>query len=135
VCVCAYIPLFIIVTHAHHPNPASANETDQGVPSAIATVQQINVYNALQIVGFLLLAIVLFTALMSHNVRRTPTWFGMIAAWMFFAFSHLLLIRQQLGSHPPWGICLIQAGLIHTAPVLYVYLDIVRIGSGLILKS
>jgi len=94
------------------------NSSETGAPNASRTVQEIEVFNVLQIVAFLLHGAILFTALLSSNVRRTPTWFGLIASWMVFTLSNFLIVGQQIGPDPGFWICLTQAGLIYAAPVL-----------------
>lgn len=103
---------------SNSPSTESKSETD--APSASGTIQLIGVFNALTIMGFLSLGAVLLTALLSSNVRRIPTWYSLFATWMVFAFSYFLLVGQQIGPDPGFGICLTQAGLVYAAPVLYI---------------
>jgi len=103
------------------PHRSSAeSQLETVAPNASAAIQLINIFNALQVMGFLVLGAVFFTALLSPDVRRTATWFSMIAPWMISALSYFLIVGQQIGSDPGFGICLTQAGLVYAAPVLYV---------------
>jgi len=106
----------------HPPNVSfmyiRENKSETGAPNAGHTIQQIWVFNAIQIAGFLFNGAILLTVLLSSNVRRTPTWFGLMASWMVFTLSNLLIVGHQIGPDPGFGICLTQAGFVYASPVL-----------------
>ena len=106
-------PLTQLFTH-----PSAENKSETGAPNAGHTIQQIWVFNAIQIAGFLFNGAILLTVLLSSNVRRTPTWFGLMASWMVFTLSNLLIVGHQIGPDPGFGICLTQAGFVYASPVL-----------------
>ncbi|KAJ7890460.1 hypothetical protein B0H14DRAFT_2689372 [Mycena olivaceomarginata] len=45
-------------------------------------------------------------------------WFAFMGSWWLYCVSGLLLVGHQLGPDPPFGICLVQATLIHSVPTL-----------------
>jgi hypothetical protein len=84
------------------------------------TVQwQLDLFNSLYFIGLIFLTIVILPPIFSRNVLRSPLWFAFMGSWMLYCFSFLLLVGQQLGPEPPFGICLFQAALVHAVPALY----------------
>ncbi|KAJ7813651.1 hypothetical protein B0H13DRAFT_2141808 [Mycena leptocephala] len=83
------------------------------------TVQwQLDLFNSLYFIGLIFLTIVILPPIFSRNVLRSPLWFAFMGSWMLYCFSFLLLVGQQLGPEPPFGICLFQAALVHAVPAL-----------------
>ncbi|KDR72760.1 hypothetical protein GALMADRAFT_158926 [Galerina marginata CBS 339.88] len=73
-----------------------------------------------QIVGLVGCTLMLGTALLSRSVHRHSTWFSFVFSWMVSGISYLLLFFSgQLGNqNPPFGLCLAQAALIYSVPIL-----------------
>ncbi|KAK0478841.1 hypothetical protein IW261DRAFT_189821 [Armillaria novae-zelandiae] len=76
-------------------------------------------FDALQVLGIVLLLALLAPALFSPNVKRTATWFGMIVSMIIYCVSYsiLMFIGGQDGPEPSAGVCLFQACLVHSAPI------------------
>ncbi|KAJ7590583.1 hypothetical protein C8J56DRAFT_1024454 [Mycena floridula] len=77
-------------------------------------------YNVLQLLGLVFLAIILFTAILSHNLRRSRSeaWFAFMVSWIIYAGSYVLIIGKQINGGPTAPHCLIQAALVYATPVL-----------------
>ncbi|KAH8831162.1 hypothetical protein DL96DRAFT_811258 [Flagelloscypha sp. PMI_526] len=73
----------------------------------------VSTHNALQIAGFILCVLVLSTAVLSKNVRRSATWFLFISLWMVWCVVYFLLVGQQLGGLPSREVCAIQGVMIN----------------------
>ncbi|KAJ7126937.1 hypothetical protein C8R44DRAFT_108998 [Mycena epipterygia] len=76
------------------------------------------VFNFLQIFGFLTLGIIVLTAWLSPRVHRTSAWYLFMGSWMFFCLSYFIIVGQQVGAEPPFGVCVTQAAMIYAAPPL-----------------
>ncbi|KAJ7285033.1 hypothetical protein C8J57DRAFT_1290202 [Mycena rebaudengoi] len=76
------------------------------------------VFNFLQFFGFLSVAIVVVTAWLSPRIYRTSTWYSFMGSWMFFCLSFFIIVGQQVGAEPDFGVCLTQAALIYSAAPL-----------------
>jgi hypothetical protein len=68
--------------------------------------------------GFLSVAIVVVTAWLSPRIYRTSTWYSFMGSWMFFCLSYFVIVGQQVGAEPDFGVCLTQAALIYSAAPL-----------------
>ncbi|KAG9224960.1 hypothetical protein CCMSSC00406_0001889 [Pleurotus cornucopiae] len=78
----------------------------------------ITVFNTLQMAGLVLLLVVFLTARLAPTVKRSPAWYNIIIAWIISSSSSLLLMGQQTGRMPPFGLCLLQSMLIYAAPAM-----------------
>ncbi|KAJ8509090.1 hypothetical protein ONZ45_g8715 [Pleurotus djamor] len=87
----------------HHPN-----------------VPLIAIFDLTQILGYLLLMAIVLTAWLSKSIRRSPAWYNFLITWMISCVSYLVTLGQQTGSHPHFGICLLQSMLIYAAPAITV---------------
>ncbi|KAJ3808737.1 hypothetical protein F5876DRAFT_67027 [Lentinula aff. lateritia] len=68
--------------------------------------------NTMYIVSFVALAAILSTKMLNKRIKRTITWNFFIASWMLHCVTFFLSIGHQIGSPaPPFGLCLVQAGL------------------------
>ncbi|KAJ3891542.1 hypothetical protein GG344DRAFT_65343 [Lentinula edodes] len=68
--------------------------------------------NTMYIVSFVALAAILSTKLLNKRIKRTITWNFFIASWMLHCVTFFLSMGYQIGnSAPPFGLCLVQAGL------------------------
>ncbi|KAJ8518461.1 hypothetical protein ONZ45_g4441 [Pleurotus djamor] len=77
-------------------------------------------FAAMQLTGFLLIAIVLATASLTKDIKRSFTWISFLSAGMLCCICYLLLFfaGQQTGPAPDHGLCVAQAALIHATPAL-----------------
>jgi len=75
---------------------------------------------AIQIVGLVGCTLMLGTAIFSKSVHRHTTWFSFVFSWVVSGVCYLLLFFSgQLGNQtPPFGLCLAQAALIYSVPIL-----------------
>ncbi|KAF8892258.1 hypothetical protein BD779DRAFT_102547 [Infundibulicybe gibba] len=93
------------------PNPA-------GTPQTWAVI----LFEVLQSLALLLLVLVLLPTLLLKSIVRTRTWISLMSCSIVFCISFLVLPLAGFGAHstqpPPHGLCLFQACLIYTAPVL-----------------
>ncbi|KAJ6489611.1 hypothetical protein C8R47DRAFT_1195989 [Mycena vitilis] len=89
-------------------------------PSSPADVLQVEVtlFNTFSFLGVFSLLLVIGTAYFSSTVHRSGLWFRHMIAWIIYSVSYLLLLGRQVGPTPPFGLCLVQAALIHAAPTL-----------------
>lgn len=78
-------------------------------------------FNVVQIIGLVMLGAVLLTACLVKDVKRSSAWYLFMATWLFYTAAHLLLAGQQIGPNPMFGLCLFQASLIYSTPVLFVF--------------
>ncbi|KAJ7218232.1 hypothetical protein B0H12DRAFT_1153383 [Mycena haematopus] len=74
-------------------------------------------FNILSVLGFILLAIVLFTALLSPAVKRVSTWYSCMLSWMAFCITPFLVIGHQTPVDPPpsFALCAIDSALMYAS--------------------
>ncbi|KAH7873456.1 uncharacterized protein C8R40DRAFT_389430 [Lentinula edodes] len=73
--------------------------------------------NTMYIVSFVALAAILSTKLLNKRIKRTITWNFFIASWMLHCVTFFLSMGYQIGnSAPPFGLCLVQAGMLYATP-------------------
>jgi len=73
-------------------------------------------FNILSALGFIMLAVVFFTALLSSNVKRVSTWYLYMLAWMAFCISPFLVIGHQTPLHPPSFVpCVLDSALMYAS--------------------
>ncbi|KAJ7759248.1 hypothetical protein B0H16DRAFT_633590 [Mycena metata] len=77
---------------------------------------ELALFNSLYFVGLILLVVVILPPLFARNLRRSKLWFAFMGSWMLYCVAFLLLIEYQLGPEPPFGLCMLQASLIHAVP-------------------
>ncbi|PBK71601.1 hypothetical protein ARMSODRAFT_1083042 [Armillaria solidipes] len=80
-------------------------------------------FDTLQMSGLVLLLTLLAPALFSPNVKRTATWFGIIISVIIYCVSYsiLMFIGGQDDPEPSPGVCLFQACLVYSTPILSVF--------------
>ncbi|KAJ7043689.1 hypothetical protein C8F04DRAFT_1072970 [Mycena alexandri] len=76
------------------------------------------VFNTFSFLGVFSLTLVAATAHFAPSVHRSGLWFRHIIAWIVYSVSFLLLVGRQSGPAPPFGLCMVQAALIHASPTL-----------------
>ncbi|THU87656.1 hypothetical protein K435DRAFT_969801 [Dendrothele bispora CBS 962.96] len=78
---------------------------------------RLDIFLALQVVGFIGSVAVLFTALFS-SVSRQATWYNFFISWMVFCISYLLLFfaGKSHSREPPFALCLVQSSMTYAAP-------------------
>lgn len=84
------------------------------------STQLVFVYNALLITGLVLQLPVVLTAWLSPRIQRSSTWFPFLGSWIVSSLVYLLLVGQQTGPPPFFGLCVTQAALVYAVPVLCV---------------
>lgn len=84
------------------------------VANALAA-QYILIFDLLEGSMFIMLAVMLATALFSKNVRRGRTWYSFIASTMLGSLSYILLVGRQGSPNPPFSMCLMQAAAIYAS--------------------
>ncbi|KAJ7589896.1 hypothetical protein C8J56DRAFT_1048058 [Mycena floridula] len=75
-------------------------------------------FDVLQAIGLVAAYVVLMTPLLAANIKRSATWMIFMGELVVLCASYLLLLGQQTGKAPYFGICLTQAALIFSAPVM-----------------
>ena len=70
-------------------------------------------FDALVILGLVLLVVTFLTAWLSPSVKRTPTWYSFIFAGILAAVSKTLLFGHQGGPAPNTSLCFVQAILVY----------------------
>ncbi|KAF9047040.1 hypothetical protein BDZ89DRAFT_1127106 [Hymenopellis radicata] len=78
----------------------------------------IPVFDSLLVAGFLLLLATLIVAALSQQVRRSKTWFSFLGAALVWSLTYLVLLGQQFGRAPSYGLCVFQTCLIYAVPPL-----------------
>lgn len=78
------------------------------------------VFNVLQASGFFILAITFATGWLSSRVKRTLTWYTLLAVGVLYSVVQLLLLGQQEGPPPNRAICIIQGILIYPMTAMWV---------------
>ncbi|KAF5373059.1 hypothetical protein D9758_001748 [Tetrapyrgos nigripes] len=78
----------------------------------------IYIFNAIFILGFLSLSAIVTVAWLSPSIQRSKTWYSFMMSWIMYDVVNLLLLGQQTGGEPSHGLCLAQASLRYTVPVL-----------------
>ncbi|KAF9060334.1 hypothetical protein BDP27DRAFT_1339819 [Rhodocollybia butyracea] len=73
-------------------------------------------YNGLQIFGFLSVTGITLLATFSRRIQRSLTWYNFMLGWVVWCISFSLLIGQQTGGCPAFGLCLFQAALVYAGP-------------------
>ncbi len=97
---------------------AAVQESDS---SFLASSFYVTLFDILQGLLFLLLALVFMTAIFSSTVNRSKTWFMFMASIIEWCASYLIIIGQQTGKGPPAGLCVFQAAVIYSSNPLYVH--------------
>ncbi|KAF8968130.1 hypothetical protein BDZ97DRAFT_1916349 [Flammula alnicola] len=110
----------------------SPNISSQGLCRAddVAThpnVHFIIIFDILHIIGPVPLLAILLTAWRSSEVTRTSTQVMSLSSWIIFSVANLVILGQQTGPPPATSICLVQAMLIYSSPVLVLHLTDVSI--------
>jgi len=74
-------------------------------------------FNILSALGFMLIAVVFLTALLSPNVRRVSTWYSYMLAWMAFCVTPFLVIGHQTQFDPPpsFAPCVLDSALMYAS--------------------
>jgi hypothetical protein len=81
-------------------------------------IQFIIAFDVLYFIGLFSLLFIIATALLSPSIQRSSTWYMFIWSWIITCISSLILVGQQTGPAPSTAVCLFQAMLIYTTPVL-----------------
>ncbi|KAJ7829833.1 hypothetical protein B0H13DRAFT_2434807 [Mycena leptocephala] len=89
-------------------------------PSLHAWVMAFNILSGL---GFILLAVVFFTALLSSRVKRVSTWYCYMMAWMAFCITPFPVIGHQTHADPPpsFAPCVVNSALMYASRPLQVH--------------
>ncbi|KAK0201058.1 hypothetical protein DFS33DRAFT_1101328 [Desarmillaria ectypa] len=79
-------------------------------------------FDALLFLAVLLCMAVLAPPLLSTKIKRKKTWFGMMVSGILYGISYLMLmfIGKQDIPEPSSAVCLFQACLVHSTPILAV---------------
>jgi len=90
---------------------------DQVVSDSSSLQAWVMAFNILSALGFILLAVVFFTALLSPNVKRVSTWYSYMLAWMAFCITPFLVIGHQTHFDPPpsFAPCVIDSALMYAS--------------------
>ncbi|KAJ7683341.1 hypothetical protein B0H17DRAFT_1137830 [Mycena rosella] len=77
----------------------------------------VTTFNALSLVGLVLLAIVFLTAVLSPSVKRVSTWYTYMLAWMVFSVTPFLVVGHQTSLDPPPAFtpCLVDSALMYAS--------------------
>jgi hypothetical protein len=80
-------------------------------------------FNILSGLGFILLAVVFFTALLSSRVKRVSTWYCYIMAWMAFYITPFPVTGHQTHADPPpsFAPCVVNSALMYASRPLQVH--------------
>ncbi|KAI0671312.1 hypothetical protein C8Q78DRAFT_763833 [Trametes maxima] len=93
----------------------------QATPTRDQEHAELKVFLAFQFTGAIGLLAVLITALFAPKVYRHFTWLNFCITWLIYCISYTMLAfsGQQTRPEPPaYPLCLTQASLVYSAPVL-----------------
>jgi len=90
---------------------------DPVTPQDVSLQAGVMAFNILSAIGFVLLAAVFLTALLSSSVRRVSTWYSYMLAWMAFCVTPFLVIGHQTHSDSPpsFAPCLLDSALMYAS--------------------
>ncbi|KAJ7216817.1 hypothetical protein C8J57DRAFT_277946 [Mycena rebaudengoi] len=90
---------------------------DQAVSDSPSLRAWVMTFNILSGLGFILLAVVFFTALLSSRVKRVSTWYCYMVAWMAFCITPFLVIGHQTHADPPpsFAPCVVDSALMYAS--------------------
>jgi len=90
---------------------------DQVVSNSSSLQAWVMAFNILSALGFILLAVVFLTALISPNVKRVSTWYSYMLAWMAFCITPFLVIGHQTPFDPPpsFAPCVVDSALMYAS--------------------
>ncbi|KAJ7333401.1 hypothetical protein DFH08DRAFT_881155 [Mycena albidolilacea] len=99
------------------PEPLSQARRDQAVSDSPSLPVWIMVFDILSALGFISVALVFLTVLLSPNVKRISTWYLYMLAWWSFTLSPFLVIGHQTHFDPPpsFALCLVDSALIYAS--------------------
>lgn len=80
------------------------------------------IFNTLLFLGGFLNATILVVAFWSRHVHRRTGWYNVLVSWVIYSISYLLIFGYQNGPEPSFGVCIAQAALIYSCPVLWVHI-------------
>jgi hypothetical protein len=74
-------------------------------------------FNILSDLGFILLAVVFFTALLSSRVKRVSTWYCYMVSWMAFCITPFFVIGHQTHADrpPSFAPCVVNSALMYAS--------------------
>ncbi|KAH8799254.1 hypothetical protein DL96DRAFT_1638157 [Flagelloscypha sp. PMI_526] len=76
-------------------------------------------YNLLNILGFVVLSSIVFTAYFSPGIHRSRNWYMAMFIWIWWCIPYSMLIGRQLDTEdkpPPKALCTFQASLVYASP-------------------
>ncbi|KAJ7830859.1 hypothetical protein B0H13DRAFT_2113970 [Mycena leptocephala] len=96
---------------------ARRDQASQDVSDSSSLRIWVMVFNILSAIGFLALAAVFLTVLLSPSVKRVSTWYSYILAWMVFCITPFLVIGHQTHfDHPPsFAPCVVDSALMYAS--------------------
>ncbi|KAJ7865138.1 hypothetical protein B0H14DRAFT_2734689 [Mycena olivaceomarginata] len=99
------------------PEPLSQARRDQVVSDSPSLPVWIMAFDILSALGFISVALVFLTVLLSPNVNRVSTWYLYMLAWWSFTLSPFLVIDHQTHFDPPpsFALCLVDSALIYAS--------------------
>ncbi|KAL0954462.1 hypothetical protein HGRIS_003435 [Hohenbuehelia grisea] len=75
-------------------------------------------YNAVNTVGLVLLALTFLPAWLTPSVQRSTAWITLMAGAIFYSLGALLIVGNQIGPSPSFGMCLTQATVMYSSPAM-----------------
>ncbi|KAH7878212.1 uncharacterized protein C8R40DRAFT_832011 [Lentinula edodes] len=105
----------------HYPVAADMNPVPDSIefkPSSSKAI--VSLFIGLELSGAIGMAVILFTAIFSHQVKRLATWYTFCASWTISCLSYsLLFFAGEINSpEPRKSICVLQAALMYSVPTL-----------------
>ncbi|KAJ4466845.1 hypothetical protein C8J55DRAFT_492867 [Lentinula edodes] len=105
----------------NYPVAAEMNPVPDSIefkPSSSKTI--VSLFIGLELSGAIGMAVILFTAIFSNQVKRLATWYTFCASWTISCLSYsLLFFAGEINSpEPRKSICVLQAALMYSVPTL-----------------
>ncbi|KAJ7898071.1 hypothetical protein B0H13DRAFT_2032389 [Mycena leptocephala] len=97
--------------------PMAYARRDQAVSDSSSLPAWVMAFNILSALGFISVALVFFTAILSPNVKRVSTWYLYMLAWWAFTTPPWLVIGHQthFDSPPSFPLCVLDSALVYAS--------------------
>ncbi|TFK65867.1 hypothetical protein BDN72DRAFT_845047 [Pluteus cervinus] len=88
---------------------------DNSAPATLSYT--VIIFHSLNVFALILILVILSTAALTRDLRRIKMWYTFLCVQLFYVISFLLHPFKKLDYEPEFGLCLLQAMLVHAAPL------------------
>ncbi|TFK40428.1 hypothetical protein BDQ12DRAFT_497213 [Crucibulum laeve] len=79
---------------------------------------EIIAFDTLCILAIVLLVACILPVLLTSSIQRSKVWHGLLASWLAYSLSYIILMGHQSGPSPPHTVCVFQTLVIYGAPAV-----------------